>query len=81
MPRPNQGEEAKRLRNRLPVLRAESRMTQEDLAQRTGVTRVTISCIERGEYVPSLTLAFKLARCFARRIDEVFDFEEEGTDE
>jgi putative transcriptional regulator len=49
-------------------------MTQADLAQRVGVTRQTIIALEAGKYVPSLTLAFKLARTFGVSIEEVFQF-------
>lgn len=60
--------------NRLKVLRAERNITQENLAQAIKVTRVTISCIERAEYNPSLGLAFKLARFFEVRIEDIFQF-------
>jgi len=53
-------------------------MTQEDLAQKTGVTRQTILAIEKGKYVPSLDLAFRIARYFDVNIEEVFTYEEEG---
>lgn len=49
-------------------------MTQADLAQRVGVTRQTIIALEAGKYVPSLTLAFKLARTFGVSIEEVFQY-------
>ena len=66
--------------NRLRVLRAEEEITQEQLAQNVGVTRVTINCLERGEYLPSLELALLIARRFGRTIEEVF-IVEEGTHE
>jgi putative transcriptional regulator len=62
--------------NRLRVLRAERNITQEELAAAIGVTRVTISCIERGEYRPSIELAFRLARFFGTTIENVFFVEE-----
>lgn len=62
--------------NRLRVLRAEEDITQEELAQDVGVTRVTVNCVERGEYLPSLELALKLARRFGRAVEEVFIVEE-----
>jgi putative transcriptional regulator len=49
-------------------------MTQADLAQRVGVTRQTIIALEAGKYVPSLTLAFKLARTFGVPVEEVFQY-------
>ena len=68
-----------RIGNRLPVLRAELRVTQEELASGIGVTRATIIAIEKGNYNPSLDLAFRLARYFKTDIDRIFFIEEEGT--
>jgi len=65
-----------RVSNRLRVLRAEADITQERLAQDVGVTRVTVNCVERGEYLPSLELALLLARRFGRTVEEVFIVEE-----
>ena len=62
--------------NRLRVLRAEENITQEQLAADVGVTRVTINCVERGEYLPSLELGLLLARRFGRTVEEVFVVEE-----
>lgn len=62
--------------NRLRVLRAEESITQEQLAADVGVTRVTINCVERGEYLPSLELGLLLARRFGRTVEEVFLVEE-----
>jgi putative transcriptional regulator len=47
-------------------------MTQEQLAQRAGVTRQTIIALEAGKYTPSLALAFRLAHVFGRGVEEVF---------
>ncbi|MBN8740901.1 MAG: transcriptional regulator [Lysobacterales bacterium 69-70] len=47
-------------------------MTQAALAHAAGVTRQTVIALEAGRYAPSLELAFRLARVFGRRIDEVF---------
>jgi putative transcriptional regulator len=52
-------------------------MTQQELADRTGVTRQTIVAIENGKYSPTLELAFKIAREFKVPLDEVFSFEPE----
>jgi putative transcriptional regulator len=49
-------------------------MTQADLGERVGATRQTIIAIEAEKYAPSLELAFKLARAFERRVDDVFQF-------
>lgn len=52
-------------------------MTQQQLADKVGVTRQTIVTIEKGNYSPSLELAFRIARVFNLSIEEVFSFEEE----
>jgi len=64
--------------NRLHVLRAERRITQEQLAKEIGVTRATIVAIERGGYNPSLELAFRFARYFQKDINTIFSAEEEN---
>jgi putative transcriptional regulator len=63
--------------NRLHVLRAEQRLTQEQLAKEVGVTRATIVAIEGGGYNPSLELAFRIARYFKTDIQTIFSVEEE----
>ena len=60
------------MKNRITDLRAERNWTQADLAQRAGVSRQTINAIETGKFDPSLPLAFRLARLFGLRIEEVF---------
>lgn len=60
------------LHNRLPELRARYRLTQQDLAQRVGVTRQTIIAIEKGQYNPSTTLALKLARVLQVPVETIF---------
>ena len=61
------------MKNVLPELRAERRWSQGDLANQLGVSRQTVNALERGKYDPSLPLAFKIARLFGRRIEEIFD--------
>jgi putative transcriptional regulator len=51
-------------------------MTQEELAQRANCTRQTIIALEQGKYVPSIELAFKIARAFGVSLEEVFQYEE-----
>ncbi|RII30732.1 MAG: transcriptional regulator [Geobacter sp.] len=63
--------------NRLNVLRAERRLTQEQLAKDIGVTRATIVAIEGGGYNPSLELAFRVARYFDTDINTIFSVQEE----
>jgi putative transcriptional regulator len=64
------------VKNRLRVLRAEQRWSQADLAERLGVSRQTVNAIETEKYDPSLPLAFKIARLFTMRIEEIFEDEE-----
>jgi putative transcriptional regulator len=52
-------------------------MTQQQLAEKVGVTRQTIVAIEKGDYSPSLELAFRIARVFKTPLEEVFSFDEE----
>lgn len=47
-------------------------MSQEDLADAIGVTRQTIHSIEKGKFVPSTLLAFKIARYFEKNVEEIF---------
>ncbi len=61
------------MKNRLRVLRAERHWSQADLADKLGVSRQTINAIETEKYDPSLPLAFKLAKVFGRRIEEMFE--------
>jgi putative transcriptional regulator len=63
------------MKNKIKVFRAMNDLTQEDLAQAIGVTRQTILAIEKGKYVPSLDLAFKIARNFNVTIEDVFQYE------
>lgn len=49
-------------------------MTQQELADRAGCTRQTIVALEKGKYVPSLALAFRIAGVFGTTIEEVFEF-------
>lgn len=66
------------LTNRIRRLRFDhNEMTQQQLAQKVGVTRQTIIAIESGKYAPSLPLAFRLARTFGATIEEVFEYPEE----
>lgn len=60
------------MKNVLRVLRAEREWSQGDLAERLGVSRQTVNALETGKYDPSLPLAFKIARIFGKRIEEIF---------
>ncbi len=65
------------MKNRIRVLRAEKRWTQEDLAAEVGVSRQTINAIEKEKFDPSLPTAFRIARLFDLPIEKVFQYEEE----
>ncbi|MCX6011789.1 MAG: helix-turn-helix transcriptional regulator [Chloroflexi bacterium] len=66
-----------KITNRIRRLRFDhGEMTQEELAQRAGCTRQTIIALEQGKYVPSIELAFKIARAFGVALEEVFQYEE-----
>jgi len=63
--------------NRIRRLRFDhGEMTQQELADRVGCTRQTIIAVEAGKYVPSLSLAFQIARVFRVSLEEVFQYEE-----
>ena len=63
------------MKNKLKVYRAMHDLTQEMLADKLGVTRQTIIEIEKGKYDPSLELAFKIAKLFNTKIEDVFIYE------
>jgi putative transcriptional regulator len=64
--------------NTIRKLRFErNEMTQQDLAERVGVTRQTINAIELGKYSPSLEVAFRIAVALGVRLEEVFSYEPE----
>jgi putative transcriptional regulator len=64
------------MKNKIKVFRAMHDLTQEDLAEATGVTRQTILAIEKGKNVPPLALAFRIARHFDVTIEDVFQYDE-----
>lgn len=64
------GEEA--MKNSLKVYRAMHNLTQEELADKIGVTRQTVIAIESDKYLPSLGLAFKISRLFKVKIEDIF---------
>lgn len=65
------------MQTRIQQLRKQQRITQEELAIAVGVTRQTIISLENGRYTASLVLAYKIARYFNLRIEDIFIFEEE----
>jgi putative transcriptional regulator len=65
-----------RLSNQIRRLRFDhDEMTQEELAARAGCTRQTIIALEQGKYVPSIELAFRIARAFSVTLEDVFQYE------
>ena len=65
------------IRNRIRRLRFDNdEMTQEELANRAGCTRQTIIALEQGKYVPSIELAFRIAKGFGVPLEEVFQYQE-----
>ena len=69
------------VRNHLRRMRRQADLTQEDVAERVGVTRQTIISIERGRYNPSIGLALSLARAFSVPVEEMFELQNGGSDD
>ena len=65
------------MKNNIKVFRAKANITQEQLATAVKVYRQTIIAIEKSKYVPSLTLAFRIARHFNVNVEEIFECEED----
>ena len=65
------------MNNRLRVLRAEKRMSQEDLANAIGVHRQTIFAIESKKYIPNGIIMLKLAEYFALPVQDIFSLEDD----
>jgi putative transcriptional regulator len=68
------------MKNHLEALRGRMGLTQQELADRVGVSRQTIISLENGRYNPSILLAFRLARTFDRNIEEIFIYEDKEQD-
>lgn len=65
------------MKTKLKELRARLNINQTELAKRAKISRQTVSLIERGEFMPSLLIATKIARVFNEPVEEIFQFEEE----
>ena len=65
------------VKSRLKELRARNDWSQTEFAKRAGISRQTVSLIERNEYMPSLLIAMKIARAFDEPLEDIFIFEEE----
>lgn len=69
------------LYNHLKEFRARINVNQQEMGKLVGVSRQTISQIERGDYSPSVTLAIKIARIFNVNVEEIFDYVEDEDNE
>lgn len=65
------------LYNRLKEYRAKISVNQQEMGKLVGVSRQTISQIERGDYSPSVTLALKIAKVFHAAVEDIFEYEED----
>jgi putative transcriptional regulator len=65
------------MKNKLRELRAAKEWSQADLADNLGVSRQTVNAIETEKYDPSLPLAFKVARLFKSKIEDVFELDKD----
>jgi len=63
------------MKNSIRVERAIHNLTQQDLAEKIGVSRQTINAIESNKYVPSTVLALKMARLFKKNVEEIFELD------
>jgi putative transcriptional regulator len=64
------------MKNTIRVERAIHQMTQQELAEKIGVSRQTINAIESNKYIPSTVLSLKIARLFQKKVEEIFTLEE-----
>ena len=69
------------LYNRLKEYRARQGVNQQEMGRLAGVSRLTISQIERGDYSPSVTLALKLAKLCQVSVEDIFSYEEDENNE
>ena len=65
------------MKNRLKVERAILNITQEELAEKIGVSRQTINSIETNRFVPSTVLALKLSRVFGKSVNDFFELDDD----
>ena len=75
--RKQKGDGSMPLYNRLKEYRARIHVNQSEMGQLVGVSRQTISQIERGDYSPSVTLALKIAKVCGAKVEDVFSYEED----
>ncbi|MEG1591438.1 helix-turn-helix protein [Chryseobacterium sp. MOF25P] len=65
------------MKNTIKIERALKSITQEDLAKKISVSRQTINAMEAGKYVPSTVLALKIAKYFDKKVEDIFELEDE----
>lgn len=65
------------MKNKIKIERAKLNITQQELADKVGVSRQTINSIELNRYIPSTTLALKISTLFKITVNEIFELEEE----
>ncbi|MCD0457578.1 helix-turn-helix transcriptional regulator [Chryseobacterium sp. LC2016-27] len=65
------------MKNTIKIERALKNITQEDLAKKISVSRQTINAMEAGKYVPSTVLALKIAKYFGKKVEDIFELEDE----
>ncbi|MFW3569867.1 helix-turn-helix transcriptional regulator [Staphylococcus caprae] len=65
------------MKNRLKELRSRKKYTQADLSEKTGISRQTISLIERDKFTPSILIAIKISRIFNEQVENVFIIEKQ----
>jgi putative transcriptional regulator len=65
------------MKNKLKIERAILNITQEQLAEKIGVSRQTINSIEKNRFVPSTLLALKLSMLFGKSVNDFFELDEE----
>ena len=68
------------MKNILHVLRAEKRLSQDELAKLLNVSRQTINAIEREKYDPSLQLALKIGKLFNKSVEDIFSLDQSDKD-
>lgn len=68
------------MKNKVKIARVQAELTQQQLAEKTGVTRQTISLIEKGKYNPTLNLCLEICYATGRSLDEIFWIPREGED-
>jgi putative transcriptional regulator len=66
------------VKNRIKLLRVERELSQAELAEKLGIARQTVVALEAGKYAPSLPLAFKISKLFAKPVEDIFDADSAG---